>query len=122
MDQYPKAVWKPLQGHSNPGTLQQRNGVVLHITDGTSLPFDDFQNSPDGNGGKSSHFCIDRDGTVYQYVDVKDTAWHANGVNLRTVGIEHVALTQVTADKLNIKYHTNLVAVGSPGTELEFAL
>ena len=36
MVQYPKATWKPLQGHSSAGTLAQRTEVILHITDGDS--------------------------------------------------------------------------------------
>src|SRR5580698_9883224 len=119
MLQYPKAVWKPLQGHSSPGTPQQRTGVVIHITDGTSEPFGDFQQSPDGRGGKSAHFCIDRDGTVYQYVDVADTSWHASAVNSSTVGIEHVALTKFTADALNAKFHSSLEE--TPATKEQYA-
>jgi N-acetyl-anhydromuramyl-L-alanine amidase AmpD len=119
MIQYPKAEWKPLKGHSNPGTLQQRTQIVLHITDGTVEPFGDFQASPDGIGGKSAHFGIDRDGKVYQYVDVADTSWHADPVNSSTVGIEHVALTKFTADQLNAKYHTSLVEM--PATPQQYA-
>jgi N-acetyl-anhydromuramyl-L-alanine amidase AmpD len=119
MPRYPKAVWKPLTGHFNPGTMLQRTGVVLHITDGTVEPFGDFQASPDGRGGKSAHFCVDRDGTVYQYVEISDTSWHASAVNSSTVGIEHVALTKVTADLLNSKNHTSLEEM--PATPEQYA-
>lgn len=120
MTKYPKAEWKPLTGHSNPGTLLQRTGIVLHITDGTAEPFGEFQRSPDGNLGKSAHFGIDRDGKVYQYVDVADTSWHAHPVSSSTVGIEHVALTKFTADKLNAEHHnTNLVEM--PATDDQYA-
>jgi N-acetyl-anhydromuramyl-L-alanine amidase AmpD len=36
----------------------------------------------------STHFMIDRDGTVYQVADVADMAWHAQGMNAVGVGID----------------------------------
>jgi len=36
----------------------------------------------------SSHFCIDNDGIIYQYVDTNNTAWHARGVNKYAIGID----------------------------------
>lgn len=36
----------------------------------------------------STHFCIDNDGVIYQYVDTNDTAWHAGSVNKRSIGID----------------------------------
>ena len=36
----------------------------------------------------SSHFVIDNDGTIYQMVDVNNTAWHAGGVNDVSIGID----------------------------------
>lgn len=36
----------------------------------------------------SSHFMIDRDGTVYQATDVADMAWHAQGMNGVAVGFD----------------------------------
>ena len=38
--------------------------------------------------GLSVHFMIDVDGTIYQTLDVADTAWHASQVNWRSVGVE----------------------------------
>lgn len=40
--------------------------------------------------GASGHFYIDRDGSVYQYVDPTRTANHTRGYNPRSVGIEIV--------------------------------
>ena len=34
----------------------------------------------------STHFCIDNDGIIYQYVDTNNPAWHAGGVNNKTIG------------------------------------
>jgi len=36
----------------------------------------------------SVHFMLDIDGTIYQTLDVKERAWHANSANDRSVGIE----------------------------------
>jgi hypothetical protein len=36
----------------------------------------------------SSHFCIDNDGVIYQYVDTNHTAWHAGKVNRHSIGID----------------------------------
>jgi hypothetical protein len=36
----------------------------------------------------STHFCIDNDGVIFQYVDTNDTAWHAGGVNKHSIGID----------------------------------
>ncbi len=38
--------------------------------------------------GLSSHFLIDRDGTIYQTLDVRERARHAGTANDRSVGIE----------------------------------
>ena len=38
--------------------------------------------------GLSAHFCIDNDGTVHQLMDTNHVAWHARGVNSKSIGIE----------------------------------
>lgn len=38
--------------------------------------------------GLSVHFLLDVDGTLYQTLDVADTAWHATKSNARSIGIE----------------------------------
>ncbi|MEZ6013887.1 MAG: peptidoglycan recognition family protein [Planctomycetota bacterium] len=38
--------------------------------------------------GLSVQFMIDIDGTIYQTMDLVDTAWHARQVNWRSVGVE----------------------------------
>jgi len=90
---YPKAKWTPLLGHSAPGTLAQRNLIVLHITQGSTAAgaVATFRASQ-APARVSAHFVVDRDGTVYQLLDLRDTAWHASAVNSRSIGIEHVAI------------------------------
>ncbi len=36
----------------------------------------------------STHFCIDNDGVIHQYVDTNNVAWHAGRVNSRSIGID----------------------------------
>jgi len=90
---YPKAIWTPLLGHSAPGTILQRYLIVLHITQGSTAigAIETFQTSVAPHR-VSAHFVIDRDGTVYQLLDLAETAWHASAVNGRSIGIEHVAI------------------------------
>ncbi len=38
--------------------------------------------------GLSVHFMLDIDGTIYQTLDVRDTAWHATKSNPRSIGVE----------------------------------
>ena len=36
----------------------------------------------------STHFCIDNDGVIYQYLDTNDIGWHAGGVNNKSIGVD----------------------------------
>lgn len=92
---FPKAIWKPIVNHSAPGKLTDRNLIVLHITEGptASSAIETFKASKAPHR-TSAHFVIDRDGTVYQLIDIRDTAWHASQVNSHSVGIEHAASTK----------------------------
>lgn len=90
---YPQAIQKPLFAHSGPGTLKQRNTIILHITQGSTAKsaIETFKAS-DAPHRVSCHFVIDRDGTVYQLLSIADTAWHASQANAHSVGIEHAAI------------------------------
>src|SRR5258708_6736543 len=90
---YPLAVQRPLTGHSAPGTMEQKNTVILHITDGSTAAsaITTFEQSKKPNR-KSSHFVIDRDGTVYQLLPLADVAWHARQSNYHSVGVEHAGI------------------------------
>jgi N-acetyl-anhydromuramyl-L-alanine amidase AmpD len=48
--------------------------------------------------GLSVQFMIDVDGTIYQTLDLRDTAWHASQTNARSVGVE---IAQIGAYPLN---------------------
>lgn len=74
--------------------LRGRNGkrinkIVCHWMAGTLVGTDAvFRRA---NGQVSAHYGIGRDGTLHQYVDENDTAYHASNftVNLESIGIEH---------------------------------
>jgi hypothetical protein len=36
----------------------------------------------------STHFCIDNDGVIYQYLDTNDIGWHAGRVNKMSIGVD----------------------------------
>jgi N-acetyl-anhydromuramyl-L-alanine amidase AmpD len=61
------------------------HAVVLHH-DGSSDSRSCFQTLL--ARGLSTHFMVDRDGTLYQATDVADMAWHAQGMNAVAVGID----------------------------------
>lgn len=59
----------------------------------------------------SAHFVIDRDGTVYQLLDLSDTGWHASQVNAQSIGIEHAAISDtLLATPLQYKASAKLIA------------
>lgn len=43
---------------------------------------------PDGGCGLSAHFMVDGDGTIYQTLDLLESAWHAEQSNGISVGVE----------------------------------
>jgi len=109
---YPKGIWRPLINHSAKGTLEQRNLAVLHITAGRSAisAIWTFAGSKAPNR-VSAHFVIDQDGTVFQLMDIRETAWHASAVNERSIGIEHAAIpSTLMASEEQYKASAELVA------------
>lgn len=118
---YPLAKWTPLVEHSAVGTFAQRKQIVLHSTEGTTAAgaIATFKSSVPPHR-VSAHFVIDRDGTIYQLVDLRDTAWHASQVNAVSVGIEHVALSAVGAATLNTAHKTTTFQY-LPATDEQYA-
>lgn len=43
---------------------------------------------PDGGCGLSAHFMVDTDGTIYQTLDLLESAWHAEQSNSNSIGVE----------------------------------
>lgn len=101
-------------------TVGRANGskpelIVIHIMDGTLKGTDSW--FADKTSNVSSHYGIGQTGEVHQYVEEKDTAYHAgvvenpsfklykNGINpnLYTIGIEHEGnATSTWSEKMKI--------------------
>ena len=67
-------------------TADDIHGVVIHTTEGWRPPLHTFNKA---GRNASTHYSVERDGTVILMVHEKDRAWHAgSGVNDWSVGIE----------------------------------
>ena len=87
---YPNAIWSPTQNFKR-GRKEDVSLIVLHITDGQKDLKRAIEHLSKPKNQVSAHFLIGQDGTVVQLVDTEDTAWHASGVNNKSIGIEHCA-------------------------------
>jgi hypothetical protein len=56
---------------------------------------------PDGGCGLSAHFMIDADGTIYQTLDLLESAWHAEQANSASIGIEICNRGDATRNELD---------------------
>jgi N-acetylmuramoyl-L-alanine amidase len=72
---------------------------VLHY-DSTGTSRRSFKVLHEGRG-LSVHFLLDLDGTIYQTLDVQERAWHAAGVNSRSVGVEIANVGAYAAGETN---------------------
>lgn len=90
MNRCPFALWTPSPnftvGRPAPWDL-----IVIHITDGQPDVERAVESHLKAANRKAAHFFAGRAGERYQLVDLDDTAWHAAGVNKRSVGLEHPA-------------------------------
>ncbi|MFL0355806.1 N-acetylmuramoyl-L-alanine amidase [Erythrobacter sp. GH1-10] len=67
--------------------------IAIHITDGPqSRWLGSWFTREEANS--SSHYMVDQEGVIRQFVREQDTAWHAGNraANRRSIGIEHVAV------------------------------
>jgi len=86
--------------------LSHPHVIIEHYTDGPS--FGSAWNYMDANvkhlgeyPGVCSHFLIDKDGTIYQLVNLHLRCRHAVGMNWTSIGIEHVG----TSDRQILHNH-----------------
>jgi N-acetylmuramoyl-L-alanine amidase len=95
---YGTATWK----------LQGPHVIVEHYTasESFSSAWNTFAaDSPDGELGElpgtCAHFVVDTDGTIHQLVRLRYRCRHTVGLNDRSIGIEHVGLSdgQVMGDR-----------------------
>jgi hypothetical protein len=87
---YPAATWRGPIPASNyrAGAMGAIRGVTIHHMDGSLASTDGVFRTP--GLGRSAHFGTGRDGTVYQWVDTDDVAYHACNANWTGyIGIEN---------------------------------
>lgn len=59
--------------------------IVIHVTEGPIASVKSWFNNPKAE--VSAHYCVTRDGTIIQFVEEEDTAWHAGRVLRATSAI-----------------------------------
>lgn len=85
----PDVTWVPSPNYGERNA--SIDSIVLHYTNGSLKA--SLQHLCDPQTQVSAHYVIDRDGRIYQLVEVCNKAWHAKKImNSRSiVGIEYVA-------------------------------
>lgn len=83
---YPPALWRPINVNYSIGGNRPRLAIA-HIMQGTLLGTDRWFRNPVST--VSAHFGVGEDGTVLQWVNTEDIAWHAVAANDHSIGIEH---------------------------------
>lgn len=88
---YPEAIW--IESHPSNyrlGRDQEIRELVIHTVEGTNLEVLHDRLTSAELPPLSVHFAVGQDGTVWQYVDTDNTAYHARSHNAFSIGIEHV--------------------------------
>lgn len=74
------------------GKIFSPKRIIIHTYGAKGRSLFDWFNKPNSNA--SAHYAVFKDGTIEQYVDERDTAWHGASSkypinNYDTIGIEH---------------------------------
>ena len=98
--------WRAKQRHISVNYTADGNVpklYIVHIMEGTLAGTDSWFHNPQSM--VSAHFGVSKDGTIYQWVDTDDMAWHAMDANDHSVGVEneghsgeHLTAEQLTAN------------------------
>lgn len=85
--------WLPI-GNFEPSSISKKRGVVIHHNAGVGMTHEQVRSAFLSNG-TSAQYNVDGAGSVCQYVNDKDRAWHCSGkkvgkdCNTLYIGIEH---------------------------------
>lgn len=83
----PFAIWRGTIPNETPGGMESPVvGVVFHIMGASYEAADSWFHNPSAQA--SAHFGIKQDGTLVQWVDTADRAWHAAAANRHWIGVE----------------------------------
>jgi hypothetical protein len=94
MAQCPDAWWQPISANFNAGMMRTPiRGLVIHITDGLgdlNSVWADF-NRPAKRA--SAHFCVDKLGDMWQFIDTDNRAWAIDGGShdAQWISVENIA-------------------------------
>lgn len=81
------AIHKPIYRNYTSGMQRGGwDGIILHVAASEAASLHGWFNNPAARA--SSHFYIRRDGTIGQYVSVRDRSWTSGAGSDRTIGIE----------------------------------
>ncbi len=70
--------------------LRSINSIVYHYTGGTTVQ--SAIDTWEADRIASAHYIVDKNGEIYSVVDERDIAWHVEGSNANSIGIEIVNL------------------------------
>jgi N-acetyl-anhydromuramyl-L-alanine amidase AmpD len=106
----PPVTWSPVGSGANftPALHRKITTIVIHATDGGSL-IGNVSWLTNDKAEASSHYVVSRDGTIVQVVPLHDVAWHSGnrGVNVHSIGIEHVGETYDPAGFTAAEYRSS---------------
>jgi len=106
--EYPGAQLMASPAYSPGRRDQSIDRIVIHITDAPQSRWVGSWFTREA-ANSSSHYMVDQNGAIRQFVREQDTAWHAGNrtANRRSIGIEHVAVKRGGATYGNTTYpHT----------------
>jgi N-acetyl-anhydromuramyl-L-alanine amidase AmpD len=105
----PKVTWMPgtknfTHAHRKPTSVRW---IVIHATEGSFAGSVAWLRNPASHA--SANFVIARDGGIAELVAKRDIAWHAGNwaVNRKSVGIEHVGITDDPAGFTGREYRAS---------------
>lgn len=92
--EFPEAEWIPTSCDNKCNETRDGAPIEMIIIHDTEQPWEKAVATLQNDAGKSSHYIIDVDGRIGQFVTEATNAWHcANSYyNARSIGIEHVGV------------------------------
>jgi len=89
MARMPGAQWRAGVNHFNRGRPVRVNLAIVHYTVSSLSGAENWLRNPASQ--VSYHFGVTRAGSIWQWVDTANTAWHAKQANGRSIGIGNEA-------------------------------
>lgn len=105
-DDAPKVSWRGAgDGHFAKGRSSRIDTIVVHTVEGSQQSaVETFRSGP---RKVSAHYVVGDDGSIVQCVTDEDTAFHAKGMNARSIGIEHSGFADRPGTWTRLKYESS---------------